>query len=253
MTSFHPSDDPREDLSDNQRPSLGRLSAQLNSLNVRDRVLAMIELQKETMPAQDAYPLVQQALRDEAVQVRGMAVFSLGIKPTPDSLSQLIQILESDSDYNVRAMAAGALGYLADKQAFDALRHVFFEDTSWLVRFSAAVALGNLKDLQATTVLMEALESDQTLLQEAAVTALGEIGAIDQVERILDFASSDDWMMRKRVAEALGNLPCSKSRSALRYFSTDAHPQVAEAASRSLQRLETRSDIASLSRSLITE
>ena len=56
---------------------LEQLSAQLNSPNIKDRVLVMIELQKESMPVQAAYPLIQQALKDEAVQVRGEADTSL--------------------------------------------------------------------------------------------------------------------------------------------------------------------------------
>ena len=228
MTSFNPNEPP---------PTLTTLSAQLDSPTLKDRVLAMLELQKETMSAQEAYPLIQKALKDNAEQVRGMAAFALGIKPTSESLSQLIQILETDPDYNVRSMAAGALGYLGDKQAVEPLCHAFFEDTSWLVQFSAAVSLGNLQDEQATSALLVALESEQRLLQEAAVMALGEIGAIEQVERILTFVSSTDWMMRKRVADALGNLPCPQSQSALKYLSSDAHPQVAEAASLALSRL----------------
>lgn len=217
--------------------TLEQLSDQLSSPSIRDRVLAMVELQKDAMPAQAAYPLIQKALGDEAVQVRGMAVFSLGIKPTAASLSQLTYILESDPDYNIRAMAAGALGYLGDPLAFKPLRHAFFEDTDWLVQFSAAVSLGNLKDPQAVDVLLEALDSDRTLLQEAAVMALGEIGALEQVHRVLALVASEDWMMRKRVADALGNLPCSQSQSALRYLAADSHSQVAEAAALALKRL----------------
>ena len=167
-----------------------------------------------------------------------MAAFALGIKPTPESLPQLIQILETDPDYNVRAMAAGALGYLGNPQALNALCHAFFEDTDWLVQFSAAISLGNLKDARAIDVLLQALDSDRSLMQEAAVIALGEIGAIDQVHRILDFVASPDWMMRKRVADALGNLLCPQSQAALRYLRTDTNPQVAEAASVALKRLE---------------
>lgn len=217
--------------------TLEQLSQQLSSPSVKDRVLAMVELQKEAMPAQAAYPLIQKALGDEAVQVRGMAVFSLGIKPTSESLPRLIQILESDPDYNVRAMAAGALGYLGDPEALASLRYAFFEDTDWLVQFSAAVSLGNLKEPRAVDTLLQALESDRTLLQEAAIMALGEIGSLEQVNRILAFVASEDWMLRKRVADALGNLPCPQSQSALRYLSTDAHPQVAAAAAVALERL----------------
>ena len=228
MTSFDPNDLP---------PALELLSQQVQSPNLKTRIMAMLELQKASMPAPTAFPLLQRALNDEAEQVRGMAAFALGIKPVSESLALLIQVMETDSDYNVRAMAAGALGYLGDRQALEALSHTFFEDTNWLVQFSAAVALGNLKDPKAIGVLLKALESDQSLLQEAAVMAIGEIGAVDQVEQILTFVSSDDWMMRKRVAEALGNLPSEQSHSALNYLSQDANPQVADAATLALKQL----------------
>ena len=221
MTSFNPSDLP---------PPLTTLSAQLSSPQLKTRVLAMLELQKASMPAEDALPLLQIALKDQAEQVRGMAAFALGIKPVPDSLTLLVQTLESDPDYNVRAMAAGALGYLGDRQALSALSHVFLEDPNWLVQFSAAVALGNLQDPQAIDILLTALDSDRALVQEAAIMALGEIGSVDQVEQVLRFVPSPDWMIRKRVAEALGNMPTEQSQSALKYLSQDDNPQVAAAA-----------------------
>ncbi|HIK03523.1 MAG TPA: HEAT repeat domain-containing protein [Trichormus sp. M33_DOE_039] len=219
------------------QPSLEQIAAQLNSSNVSDRILAMIELQKETMPVQDAYPLIKQAINDENVQIRGMAAFSLGIKQTPENRSILVSVLESDPDYNVRAMAAGALGYLEDQQALAPLRHAFYEDTSWLVQFSAAVALGNLKDVQAQAVLLEALDSHNPLLQEAAIMALGEIGVVNVIDRLLLFVNADDWMLRKRLAEALGNLPVAQSQAALDGLQQDSNPLVAEAAMRSLQKL----------------
>ncbi|MGB3615269.1 MAG: HEAT repeat domain-containing protein, partial [Elainellaceae cyanobacterium] len=159
--------------------SPSQLAAQLRSPDVKERVLAMIEIQKDTsMPTATALPLIEQALADSNVQVRGMAVFSLGIKPAPENLQILVEILQTDSDYNMRAIAAGALGYLEDKRALEPLRHAFYEDTQWLVQFSAAVALGNLGDNQAQAVLLEALDSPTLLLQEAAISALGEIGAV---------------------------------------------------------------------------
>lgn len=228
MTSFNPNDLP---------PATVELSVQLRSSNLKTRILAMLELQKEAVPASAAYPLLQQALHDEAEQVRGMAAFALGIKPVPQSLPQLVHTLASDPDYNVRAMAAGALGYLGDRQALASLSRAFWEDTHWLVQFSAAVALGNLKDPQAIALLLQALDSEQTLLQEAAIMALGEIGAAEHVEPLLSFVAAEDWMIRKRVAEALGNMPGSQSRSALQYLSQDPNIQVAEAAKLALTHL----------------
>jgi HEAT repeat protein len=220
-----------------KHPNLEQLAALLRSQNVKDRVLAMIELQKEGIPALDALPLMKQALADENTQIRGMAVFSLGIKPTPANLSLLVQVLEGDDDPNMRAIAAGALGYLEDSRAFAPLRHAFYEDSHWLVQFSAAIALGNLKDLQATAVLLEALDHQHVLLQEAAIAALGEIGAVETLESLLKFVDAEDWLLRKRLAETLGNLPDARSQSALKFLQGDNNPLVAEAARLSLQRL----------------
>ena len=217
--------------------SLEQIAAQLQSPHVQERVLAMVELQKETVSAQAALPLIKQALLDRNVQIRGMAAFSLGIKPTPENLPILVQILAADPDHNMRAMAAGALGYLEEKEALQPLRHAFYEDTHWLVQFSAAVALGNLKAAEAQAVLLEALTSPTLLLQEAAIMALGEIGAVEAIDRLLPFVQSKDWMSRKHLAEALGNLPSDRSQTALSVLAQDINPQVAEAARLAAQRL----------------
>lgn len=219
------------------QPDLNQLATQLSSTTVSDRVLAMLELQKDAMPADLAFPLIQQALSDNNIQVRGMAVFSLGIKPTPANVPILVDILATDPDYNLRAMAAGALGYLGDVQALEALQRAFFEDSNWLVQFSVAVALGNLRDDRAIAVLLEALASDITLLREAAIMALGEVGAVEHVDRLLPFIHAEDWLIRQRLAEALGNLSDDRSRAALKQLQTDSHPHVCEAATRSLVRL----------------
>ena len=218
--------------------SLEQLQDLLNSQLTRERVLALLEVQKETTPIAMALTLIDQALTDENSQVKGMAVFALGIKQSPGNCDRLVQILTTDSDYNIRAMAAGALGYLEDNRALYPLRRAFYEDSSWLVQFSAAVALGNLKDPQAKGVLLEALASETTLLQQAAIMALGEIQAIDSVEQLAQFAVADDWITRQRLAGALGNLPCPKSVSVLKFLEKDSIPQVAEAATYALKQLD---------------
>ena len=74
-------------------------------------------------------------------------------------------------------------------------------------------------------------------MQQAAIAAFGEIGDLSATDEILAFAQSEDWLVRQRLAEALGNLPSEKGTSALRYMAKDSHPQVAEAAKISLDRL----------------
>lgn len=216
--------------------SLEAIAAQLESESSRDRMLALASLRK--VSAADAVPLIKKVLYDESLQIRSMAIFALGVKPTDESYPILVQLLETEEDYGIRADAAGALGYLEDPRAFEPLTRAFYEDTDWLVQFSATVSLGNLKDLRAHEVLIQALNSGEIVLHQAAIGALGEIGDLEAIDDILRFAQAEDWIVRQRLAEALGNLPSEKSLSALRFLTKDSHPQVAQAAAFSLNRLE---------------
>lgn len=215
--------------------TLEYISNQLESPNSKDRLLALAAL-REVSP-EDAVPLIKKVLYDEMLPVRSMAIFALGVKPTTECYPILVQLLETDPDYGIRADAAGALGYLDDKRAFEPLVRAFYEDTHWLVRFSAAVSLGSLGDIRAKDVLLQALKSEEAVLQQAAIAALGEIKAIDTQEKILEFAQSEDWLIRQRLAEALGNFKTDKSISALNFLAKDIHPQVSQAAKMSLSRL----------------
>ncbi|PSO50906.1 MAG: phycocyanin alpha phycocyanobilin lyase [Cyanobacteria bacterium SW_9_44_58] len=216
---------------------LAELAQQLESSNQRDRMVALAQL-RDVEP-ESAVPLIKKVLYDESLQIRSMAVFALGLKPTAESFSLLLEFLEDD-DYGIRADAAGAFGYLQDPRAFEPLVRLFYEDTHWLVRFSAAVSLGNLQNPEAKAVLQQALNSEEVVLQQAAIAALGEIKSSDSLDRMLRFVQSEDWIVRQRLAEALGNLPAEEqSISALNYLQKDSHPQVSQAAALSLEKLNT--------------
>lgn len=221
----------------NMSISLEEISGQLDSDSTRDRMIALASLRN--VPAEDAVPLIKKVLNDESLQIRSMAVFALGLKQTDECYPILVNLLETEKDYGIRADAAGALGYLEDIRAFEPLVRAFYEDTDWLVRFSAAVALGNLKDSRARDVLVRALDSEEVVLQQAAIAALGEIKAVDAVDQVLRFAQSEDWLVRQRLAEALGHMPSEKSISALKYLEKDSNPSVAQASRLSLQKLMT--------------
>jgi HEAT repeat protein len=214
-----------------------QIAQQLESTNTRDRLLALVSL--KDAPANEAVPLIKKVLYDESIQIRGMAIYALGVKKTEESFGLLVDILINEPDYSVRAAAAGALGYLEDLRALEPLNRAVYEDMDWLVRFSAAVSLGNLRDPRAYDALIQALKSPEEVIQQAAIAALGEIKAVNAVDQILTFAQSDDWMTRQRLAEALGRLPTPKSASALRYLEKDSHPHVSAAARLSLQSLDS--------------
>ena len=182
---------------------LQQISLQLESENSRDRLLALASLRE--VSAEEAVPLIKKVLDEEILQVRSMAVFAMGVKQTDECYPILVKLLESDLDYGIRADAAGALGYLEDPRAYEPLSRAFYEDTQWLVRFSAAVSLGNLGDIRAKNLLLQALDSKETVMHQAAIAAIGEIKAVDAIDDILRFANSEDWLVRQRLAQALGN------------------------------------------------
>ena len=214
--------------------NLEEIATQLESTNSRDRMLALVSLRD--VSAEKALPLIKKVLYDEILPVRSMAISALGIKATTESYPLLVKLLQTDEDYGIRADAAGALGYLEDNRAYEALVRAFYEDNSWLVRFSAVVSLGNLKDDRAKEIFLEALESSEPILQQAAIAGIGEIKAIDAIDKILNFANVEDWLTRQRLAEALGNLESEKSISALNFLTKDSHPQVRDAADIALKK-----------------
>jgi HEAT repeat protein len=217
--------------------SLDHVVHQLESESSRDRLLGLVALRD--ISADRAVPLILKVIDDENLQVRSMAVFALGVKPTAACLPALVKILETEEDYGIRADAAGALGYLGDVRAFEPLMRAFHESVEWLVRFSAAVSLGNLGDRRAFDALVAGLDAPEVVVQQGIIAALGEIGDPRASEHILRFVQSEDWLVRQRIAEALGNLPCEKSLSALKYLTKDPHHQVAQAANYAIDRLQS--------------
>ncbi|MFM6498781.1 MAG: HEAT repeat domain-containing protein, partial [Dolichospermum sp.] len=61
--------------------SLELISIQLESPNLRDRMIALANLRH--VSADDAVPLIKKVLDDDSLQMRSMAIFALGIKKTP--------------------------------------------------------------------------------------------------------------------------------------------------------------------------
>ena len=117
------SDLPEQQPRQRQPVETAVLEQQLESTNLRDRMVALASLRD--VPADVALPLIKKVLNDESLQLRSMAVFALGVKATSESYPILIEILANDPDYGIRADAAGALGYLEDIRAFEALVQSF--------------------------------------------------------------------------------------------------------------------------------
>ena len=76
--------------------SLEQISSQLDSENSRDRMIALASLRN--VSAEDAVPLIKKVLNDKSLQIRSMAVFALGLKPTEECYPILVKLLESEKE-----------------------------------------------------------------------------------------------------------------------------------------------------------
>ena len=65
------------------QPDLALLSQQLETGDLVERKLALAALRN--VPAEQAVPLIKKVLNDQNDQVRSMAIFALGMKPTEET------------------------------------------------------------------------------------------------------------------------------------------------------------------------
>ena len=77
----------------NMNFTLEQISSQLDSESSRDRMIALASLRN--VSAEEAVPLIKKVLNDESLQIRSMAVFALGIKPTEECYPILVRIFRN--------------------------------------------------------------------------------------------------------------------------------------------------------------
>jgi HEAT repeat protein len=176
--------------------------------------------------AMSACPALQQALRDNAPEVRQNAAWAIGqlghvetagkpvqntafyAGPPADAIDALGQALD-DKDGVVRRDVAAALGHLgaSARSALPALLQHFKKDSDALVRKTALTALVNVvgpEDKAAARELKEALHDRDPEVVRAAALALGNIGGPDAAAAApaLRDALRDTEVANRRLASA---------------------------------------------------
>ena len=90
-------------------------------------------------------------------------------------------------------------------------------------------------DPRSFELLQEALNSETTLVQTAAISSLGELGDVRAVPLLIPFATDSDWQIRFRVAQALSRLGGVDAHSTLETLTKDENQEVAKEARAALQ------------------
>jgi HEAT repeat protein len=202
----------------------------LDSSDLGDRLRAVNQM-RELEPA-IAFAMIPQAVLDGNARVRYAAVSqlaTLGTQGREQALGLLRDRL-SDSEPDVQAAAADSIGALQLTEAFDELQALYDATPEWLVKFSIVAALGELGDLRAFAMLEDSLQSDNELMQMAAIGSLGELGGDRAVQLLIPYASTPDSQTRHRVAQALARIGTSATRSTLETLAQDDVELIAQEA-----------------------
>lgn len=98
---------------------------------------------------------IRDELKSRNKDSRKEAVDQLALAQDPETIPDLIRILEKDRDGSVRRRAALALARIGSEECADALFEAAKKDSDEETRRNAAIALGNLGDERAILPLYE--------------------------------------------------------------------------------------------------
>lgn len=98
---------------------------------------------------------IRAELKSRNKESRKAAVDQLALAQDPETIPDLIRILEKDREGSVRRRAALALARIGSEKCVDALYEVAKKDSDDETRRNAAIALGNLGDERAILPLYE--------------------------------------------------------------------------------------------------
>lgn len=148
----------------------------------------------------------------------------------------LFQVLHRDGEPSaVRGAALAALGYFSDERVRGEL------EAGWRnaeLRLQALRGFGHNADERWLRYVVEAMESPESALREAAAEAAGEICAEEAVPRLADLVDDPSLSVRLAAIAALGEIGGEEAREALLYALEDKRQVIRDAAEEALTKLE---------------
>ncbi|MCS7049914.1 MAG: HEAT repeat domain-containing protein [Verrucomicrobiae bacterium] len=252
---------------DSQQRKLERIQRWVASKDAALREQAIREAAL-SLPPDQARPILLQALKDPAPQVRAVAAWQLKDHRVPGVAEALLSLLQDEND-RVRAAAVWALSGNAGRRYLKQIMQLSREDPSGVVRFRAVWGLGLIGDRTALPVVIEALgDYNNAVRDRAAVIALetladpkivshlltqtnnvlpasrrivmyllGKYGERDRsaaIAALLEGLRDPDARVRGQAALALGALKARQACNALEEASRDSDDHVRGAATHAL-------------------
>lgn len=144
---------------------------------------------------------LEEALADEAVDVRARAADSLGRMRHRLARPALLQALE-DPAWQVRAQAVKALGSIGEEKDVPRLVEML-HDTEWWVRNNAAAALREMGET-GEGPLVEMLWDEDRFARETAAQALEESSVVERL--VKDMREGDERLESGRIIHRLAEI-----------------------------------------------
>ncbi len=181
------------------------------------RIDAAFMLAKQT-DNQDFAPVpgLVEALGSEDARIRSAAVKTLGDIGDPNSVPDLLQVINREPDSNIRWLATGALSKMG-QAAVPGLTKALHDD-DWKVRRSACEALWGMGEASAVPGLVEALMDRNDVVRQAAASALEAMGAT-AVPGLTVALSNPHHQIAHAAADLLRRMDNDDARAALREWS----------------------------------
>ncbi|MBI2921730.1 MAG: HEAT repeat domain-containing protein [Planctomycetes bacterium] len=184
---------------------------------------------------------VAKCLDDMFPRVRAAAVEAIGRLGGVEFAGEVIRT-SREAEFVVRAAAVLALGRLATEEAIARIREAL-DDPESEVRAAAALALGTSRAAGAGERLRLLARQDSSLPVAAAATrALGLVGGQEELDALLRQLAEDAPEVGEAAADAIALAGARQLAPKLVSLTLNAHPRVANAATRALGRLAAPSD-----------
>lgn len=137
---------------------------------------------------------------------------ALGKLRSKASVKYLIRLLR-DRDFEIRRTSVWALGEIRDFNALNPLSNKLFDDIDEGVRANTAAALGNFKHDKIFTLLIQALEDENSYVRLNAMCSLVKLNQKESVGTLLTLTYDKDPMIRSTAIKKLGSIKDIKNSS----------------------------------------
>jgi len=189
----------------------------------------------------DSVKYLLEAVGDEDWWVRSRASDALARIGGPRVVDAVLALV-NDKDENIRRAAIEILNQCKDKRAIDHLIAAV-DDEDWWVSERAADALAEIGDPKALPVLLKMLARNNRSVP-VALRAIGKLGDEKALGHVLPYLKRPEREIKIAAIEAVGELVgeqhAAKIREFLQQTAASTDETIARAATRALQRIESR-------------